>query len=304
MLSPLISVIIPIYNAEKFLRACIESVLVQTYANFQLLLIDDGSTDSSKSICDEYAIKDIRVESYHIPNGGVSTARNYALERARGEWFCCVDSDDEVTPTYLQSFAEAIEEGVYVYIQRHIFRTREGDTIHAYEKYGICNIDDIFEKNRLSAHGYACSKLYNLEHINMHKLRYPADVKFSEDTLFVMKVMCYDSVVKYVDKACYIYNIRANFENASSKIFDVKNELAGWRYYVGVVDLLSKIYHKDFWEFQYVVYTGSMYFARIREAMYRKKCKMTKKERITLLNSFRRKDIELYNYIQIIVYGK
>ena len=98
-----ISIIVPVYNTEKYLRCCIDSILVQTFADFELLLINDGSTDSSGTICEEYALEDRRVRVFHKENGGVSSARNVGLDNARGEWITFVDSDDY------------IEEKEYVY---------------------------------------------------------------------------------------------------------------------------------------------------------------------------------------------
>ena len=98
----LISVIIPVYNTEKYLRRCIDSVLAQTYQDFELLLIDDGSKDSSGTICDEYAAKDARVRVFHKENGGVSSTRNLGLDHARGEWVTFVDSDDWISKDYLE----------------------------------------------------------------------------------------------------------------------------------------------------------------------------------------------------------
>lgn len=95
-----ISVIVPVYNAEKTLRECVDSILSQEYKNIELLLVDDGSKDSSPSICDEYAAKDKRVKVFHKPNGGVSSARNLGLDNAQGEWITFVDSDDFVTENY------------------------------------------------------------------------------------------------------------------------------------------------------------------------------------------------------------
>ena len=100
---PTISVIVPVYNAEMYLHRCIDSVLAQTYQNFELLLIDDGSKDSSGTICDEYAAKDARVRVFHKEIGGVSSARNVGLDHAQDEWITFVDSDDY------------IEEKEYVY---------------------------------------------------------------------------------------------------------------------------------------------------------------------------------------------
>lgn len=92
--NPKISVIVPIYNAEKYLHRCIDSILNQTFTDFEVLLINDGSTDSSGSICDEYAKKDSRVRVFHKENGGVSLARNIGIDKALGLWTLFVDSDD------------------------------------------------------------------------------------------------------------------------------------------------------------------------------------------------------------------
>lgn len=102
--TPAVSIIVPVYNTEKFLRRCIDSILAQTYTDFELLLIDDGSKDSSGTICDEYAEKDTRVRVFHKANGGVSSARNVGLDNARGEWVTFVDSDDYIEENFLKSF--------------------------------------------------------------------------------------------------------------------------------------------------------------------------------------------------------
>lgn len=94
MKPPIITIIVPVYNAEKYLHRCVDSILAQTFADFELLLIDDGSKDNSGAICDEYAAKDSRVRVFHKENGGVSSARNMGLDNAKGEWICFVDSDD------------------------------------------------------------------------------------------------------------------------------------------------------------------------------------------------------------------
>ena len=103
MSNPKISVIIPVYNAESTLRRCVDSVLAQTFTDFECLLINDGSKDKSGEICDEYARKDSRVKVFHKENGGVSSARNVGLDNARGEWVSFVDSDDWVEGDILES---------------------------------------------------------------------------------------------------------------------------------------------------------------------------------------------------------
>lgn len=96
MNKPLISVIVPVYNVEKFLSRCLNSILAQTYNNLEVILVDDGSTDNSGKICDDYALKDKRIRVIHKQNGGVSSARNMALSVAKGEYIGFVDSDDYI----------------------------------------------------------------------------------------------------------------------------------------------------------------------------------------------------------------
>ena len=115
-LSPLISIIIPIYNGEKYLKVCLDSILAQTYTHFELILVDDGSTDTSSQICDAYAESDSRVITYHISNGGVSHARNYGINVAKGGWITFIDCDDWITPDYLKDFASQNLEPSTLYI--------------------------------------------------------------------------------------------------------------------------------------------------------------------------------------------
>lgn len=108
MNNPKVSVIVPVYNVEKLLQRCIDSILAQTFTDFELLLIDDGSKDKSGEICDEYAAKDSRIRVFHKQNGGVSTARNIGIDKAQGEWIYFVDSDDIVLPSALGTFCSLI----------------------------------------------------------------------------------------------------------------------------------------------------------------------------------------------------
>lgn len=102
-MNPKISVIVPVYKAEKYLHRCVDSILAQTFTDFEVLLIDDGSPDRSGEICDEYAKKDSRVRVFHKENGGVSSARNMGIKRAIGEWIIYIDSDDYFFSNALES---------------------------------------------------------------------------------------------------------------------------------------------------------------------------------------------------------
>lgn len=104
------SILIPVYNVEPYLRECLDSILAQSWQNFELVVIDDGATDRSGAICDEYAQKDGRVRVFHKPNGGLMSARRYAIERAKGDYYIFVDSDDSLLPGALETLAKAIAD--------------------------------------------------------------------------------------------------------------------------------------------------------------------------------------------------
>ena len=104
---PEISVIVPVYKAEAYLHACIDSILSQTFSDFELILVDDGSPDGCGAICDDYASRDGRVQVIHQENQGQAAARNCALAVAGGEWICFVDSDDAVHPQMLERLRQA-----------------------------------------------------------------------------------------------------------------------------------------------------------------------------------------------------
>lgn len=98
MQNDLISIIVPVFNAEKTIDRCIHSIVMQTYPYIEVILVDDGSTDSSSMLCDRWADKDARIFTYHKENGGVSSARNLGIEKATGEWITFVDADDWIAP--------------------------------------------------------------------------------------------------------------------------------------------------------------------------------------------------------------
>jgi len=106
----LISIIVPVYNMENYLERCMLSILQQTYDKIEVLLIDDGSTDMSPEICDGYAKKDSRVKTFHVKNGGLSSARNVGINYAKGDYFLFVDSDDDIDKRMVESLYHAIKE--------------------------------------------------------------------------------------------------------------------------------------------------------------------------------------------------
>ena len=110
MTNPLVSIIIPVFNAEKYLRRCLNSIINQTYQNFEIILVDDESTDGSGEICDSFAVRDSRIKVIHIPNGGASLARKKGLDLSKGKYITFVDSDDWVSPFYVSTLFHMIDE--------------------------------------------------------------------------------------------------------------------------------------------------------------------------------------------------
>lgn len=148
---PSVSVIMPVYNAGKYLRGAIDSVLAQTFRDFELILLDDGATDGSGSVCDEYAAKDSRIRVKHGRNGGICASRNVGMELARGKWLAFCDHDDYMEPTFLAKLFACVDGTGYAIVKANR-RTRrrymDGRFFSTYEGFdhpaGEWNIDDLF----------------------------------------------------------------------------------------------------------------------------------------------------------------
>jgi len=140
MTSPLsFSVLVPVYNVSQYLRECVESVLGQSYTNFELLLVDDGSTDDSGAICDVYAAKDARVRVFHKENGGLMSARRYAIARMAGDYCVFLDADDWLEPNTLETLAAAIRETAAECLIYGICWDQPGGTEHLSAPASVCN---------------------------------------------------------------------------------------------------------------------------------------------------------------------
>ena len=219
----MISVIVPVYNVEKYLHRCIDSILAQTYSDFELLLIDDGSKDSSGEICDEYAAKDFRVRVFHKENGGVSSARNIGLENAKGEWVTFCDADDYVTSDWLDSYREVMHENVDLAIQGYYIIDKD-KTIKKKLSQSIGYAVD--EKRRLIAilmtqgvYGYLWVKLFRRQIIEDNHISFDTNSTFREDEQFFSKYLEYVTSFRCIDKENYYYSLFPIFQSLDI-IFD------------------------------------------------------------------------------------
>ena len=206
----MITVIIPVYNSATFLDKCISSVLSQSYNDFELLLINDGSTDNSGEICDHYAQKDSRVKVIHKDNEGVSSARNIGLDQAKGEWITFVDSDDWVHEDFLKKRYElAIAEDADVaYCDVELVYNDHNE---------YCSAPEIDPDEEIQVNGWVRSKatysptlLIKKELLDKYCLRFLSGVRLCEDLNLILKIVMHAKKMVHVKEALYFYNKQNN----------------------------------------------------------------------------------------------
>ena len=201
--TPKISVIVPVYKAEAYLHRCVDSILAQTFQDFEVLLIDDGSPDRSGEICDEYARKDKRVRVFHKENGGVSSARNMGLDNARGEYVCFVDSDDwldeEMFAIICSFFLSNKQIDIlfwgfqYDYSQVQNGKKRKEEKVL---QYVYCDtVESVLQScywlEDRELFGWTWNKLFKRDIIQSNKIRFDEAVSLQEDHLFTLDYVRY-----------------------------------------------------------------------------------------------------------------
>lgn len=203
-MNPKISVIVPVYNAEKYLNRCIDSILAQTFTDFELLLINDGSKDKSGEICDEYSKKDIRVKVFHKENGGASSARNVGLDNARGEYICFCDADDFVDKTWLLCFSLYLEKNDMVISGFKIFRNNKYvKDVSMPVLNNKLSIIQYLEDQNIS--GYLWCKCFKKEIIDKYHIKFNEKYIIWEDLDFIYRYWCHASSIKLDKEITYSY---------------------------------------------------------------------------------------------------
>lgn len=233
-----ISIIIPVYNVENYIARCLDSVLGQSFADFEVICIDDGSTDSSGKILDDYAEKDKRIKPFHISNKGVSNARNYGLDMMTGEWFAFVDADDWIEEDYLKIlYDNAFKNNCSVSacsFQRNFQYTVGVDKVNI--------VTELINSQKECIHNFICSKnsmqgmVWNKLYLaDKHKdVRFDVRLKVNEDCLYTYEIMknCqrayYCSMQLYhwffrKESACHTRIIKKDF-SAANVFLDIYNK--------------------------------------------------------------------------------
>lgn len=206
----LISVILPVYNTENCLAQCIDSILAQTYIHFELLLIDDGSSDDSGKICDAYAEKDPRVKVFHQENCGVSSARNKGLELSTGEWICFCDADDIIKDDYLEQLVVNTNDNDLVVCGFEILgATADCGIRYERVKIGRDNNIPILKFHLINGIGLRVvwSKLFKRDIISRNHLAFCINQRIGEDTTFLWTYIASCKQIQFIEYTGYCYRM-------------------------------------------------------------------------------------------------
>lgn len=220
-----ISIIIPVFNAEKYLSECIESILKQTYKEFEVILIDDGSTDQSLNILKKYQKKDYRIRIIHQENKGVGVARNNGIDNAKGEFIIFVDADDVLPENSLYDRLSAVKNADMAICGYGYFsESGKRDTLAECEDTvwnKIQALNNIAVDGTFGYQGYLWNKIYVKNIIDRHKIRFAENIAYNEDKLFNIEYVMSCKDIKISHSIVYYYRTDANgVMNRISKITD------------------------------------------------------------------------------------
>lgn len=311
-MKPEISVIVPVYRAEKYLNACVDSILNQTFSDFELVLIEDGSPDQSGAICDEYAQRDDRVRVIHQSNQGQAAARNHALPMTQGKWLCYVDSDDSIHPQMLEHlYRAAVESGAGISMCQFL---EAPDKPEDYEQpvafsYALLNMDEETLTQLHDRGAYpgwvACAKLIRREYVE----GYPFHVgRVYEDNEAVTRWLLPAKTLAMLPTQLYYY--RTNPESTTKSQFSLKKLDYLWAlesmisYYQSVgYETLAQRFLKRYVEAAAAACYGVRedlkrpkltdgILADVQKFLNRQKLKLTRQERLCLLEAAHPKAME------------
>lgn len=209
-----VSIIVPVYQVENYIRQCIDSILVQTFTDFELILVDDGSKDRSGKICDEYAVLDQRVKVIHKENGGLSDARNCGMDQAVGNYFMFVDSDDYIAPTMLEYLYKALmnkEADIAVCNFLYFFEEdRKRDFSTNIQSEVLSGAEIFYSRKNERVYGIwtvAWNKLYKRETLGNVRFRFG---KYHEDEFWANDIYQMDIKIVTIPECLYYYRQRDN----------------------------------------------------------------------------------------------
>lgn len=239
---PQISIIIPVYNVEKYIRQCLDSVISQTFIDWECWLIDDGSTDSSKDICDEYVEKDNRFHVIHKANGGLASARQCGIEHVSGKYVATIDSDDWVEPDYLQSMYDCIlEDDADVVTCGYYMNFPDNQMYFSNEPSDISPKTVMHETLRHKLHAGLWCKMFKRSLFKDYDVCWPK-YGYYEDMYVFVSVLQYAKKIAYLPKATYHYRFNTNSLSFNA---DIPKRIKMYTELVENMTALNEKYHLD-----------------------------------------------------------
>ncbi len=220
-----VSVIVPVYNAERYLERCVDSIFAQSFTDYELILVDDGSTDGSGKMCDDYARSNPQVRVFHQANQGVSAARQKGLDAASGEYVIFADPDDWVEPTMLEELTRKADESLAdVIICDFFLDATKTSTDYKSQSPSVLLPGAVMRQMLIGVlHGSTCNKLYRLETIRKYNITFPDEINYCEDLWFNCKLLMQNEIkVDYLGKAFYHYDFYTN-DSGLSRRFSSKS---------------------------------------------------------------------------------
>jgi len=292
-MNPEISIIIPIYNSEQYLSQCIESILSQTYINFELILIDDGSSDRSPDICDAYTRKDNRIKIIHKSNGGVSSARNIGINNAIGNWITFIDSDDWVNADYLYILVKAIDNNNMLVIQgvNRLLKNDDNSAIvdlgnHIFPSNSYYNL---FSKMKLCNYGYAAAKLYNREIISQNNIRFDEDINHSEDLIFMLEYLLKIKTVKVISNSSYYYR-----EYTPGLCSNITSYTSVLKFCKSITTLIERMGEKNINNYDFQELNNKLIVHSFKDFIFKNYIQKKKKsERLFILNKLKESELNI-----------
>lgn len=265
---PLVSVIVPVYNVEQYLPKCIESILSQTFTDFEVILVDDGSTDRSGLICDEYANKDGRISVLHKKNAGVSSARNMALDIAKGEYITFVDSDDYLADSYLNDLIGCIHDKEVDLAVGGYVEVKEDEKITS-----VCpkiTIEQNYFAKFFSEYGFKMltppwGKIFKKAIIADNTLYFNENIQFGEDTIFCLNYILYCKKFSCISSSNYYYVIRNG--SLTYRVNPYSSEICGYKHYVEIILNLKSKLSLDNRSMNRLYGLGTMYLDRVKNSI-------------------------------------
>lgn len=225
----MISIVIPVYNVAKYLLECVQSVINQTYTDFEVLLIDDGSTDSSKDLCDELVVKDSRIKVFHKKNGGLSSARNYGIDKASGEYIIFLDADDYwIENNFLLLLTKKLQVGEFDVIRGEYVNVDErGNRLYTSEQWKRhLNLKEqvfsSYEMMKYVINGHFFSWLFIFRKSVFDNFRFDENRKFQEDIDFAIKVFSKNLRCGYLPVQFYAYRQREKSITSTPRISNLE----------------------------------------------------------------------------------